>query len=154
MMQIIILFIPPSATLKELRQFVRSGLGSPWAFWLDRKITACDILDIEDPKTKTGESHGLISVAHPEEAQQIISRLNGREFKGKPVEVREFHNRGPGDKRIGQIADGSQVFLNSRRGELKVHRREGSGKKSKRPGFLKLNDTREATPFLRPKDED
>jgi hypothetical protein len=153
-MQIIILFIPPSATVKELKLFARSGLGSRWAFWLDRKINSCDILDIEDSKSKTAESHGLISVAHPEEAQQIISRLNGREFLGKPVEVREFHNRGPGDKRIGQITDGSQMFLNSRRGELKVHRREGTGKKQTRPAFLKLNDTREATPFLRPKDDD
>lgn len=151
-MQIIILFIPPHATVEELRQFVRRGLGNPLAFWLKRSIGDCDILDIQDNSLGTRESHGLVSIADADMAERLIQNLNGRPFKGKPVEVRSYNNRTPGDRRIGQVAGGNEVFRNSRRKELDIKRRSQGHKITRRPGFLKLNDTRADLPFSKSTD--
>jgi hypothetical protein len=153
-MQIIVLFIPSATELEEFCRFVRTGLGNPLAFWRRRKILSCDIIDIRDPTQASEESHGLISVADPDDARQIIERLNGSTFKGQQVQVREYHNRTPGDRRINRILDEDQGLHEARRKGLKVRRRIGLKKKPQRPRFFKLYDERKSAPFTPPESQE
>ncbi|MBF0255100.1 MAG: hypothetical protein HQL47_01285 [Gammaproteobacteria bacterium] len=140
-MQVIVLFIPPHSSLEQLQDFARSGLGSRLAFWLKKKISHCDILDIEDPSRRSREAHGLISLPDPADAENLIQRLNGQEFNGKAVEVRHFFNRSPSDKRINQVMGGKHLFQDSRRQGLKMQRRSELNRPLPRPKFFKLQDT-------------
>ncbi|MEO5342095.1 MAG: RNA-binding protein [Gammaproteobacteria bacterium SHHR-1] len=152
-MQIIVLNIPPSTSLQELRRFIRRGLFGPLAFWRDDGLISCDIIDIQDTAQGVEESHGLVSLADPDAARRIIQRLDGRRFKGQPVQVREFHNRTPGDQRINQLLADVESPPENRREGLKLKRRIGLQKKKKRPSFFKLYDQRKSAPFT-PREDD
>ena len=122
-MQVIFLFIPVKTSLKELERYALSGVGFRLPFMRDTKILSCEILDISDKSNQTNESHGVVSYANPKDAHKAIEKLNGKAFKGKIIEVREFMNRSPSDKRVHQIRGGKQIFKDSRREGLVINKR-------------------------------
>ncbi|MEO5344190.1 MAG: RNA-binding protein [Gammaproteobacteria bacterium SHHR-1] len=120
-MNIIITFIPNSTTLQELERFVRSGLGLPLAFWNKAKLRHCDILNILDRDTGGREAHGLAYFISDEAADQAVKALNGKKINGKPVEVRRFFYRRPGDQRksLGNLK-GKALVKDARRTHLSI----------------------------------
>jgi hypothetical protein len=96
-MWIFIRGIPTNASRKTLGQFVTSGMrrGLLGLLPLLNKGTLrhCDLLNITDQDTGAVERHGLVEVEPAEAAKQVIHRLNGRPYLGKPVMVRRYFHR-------------------------------------------------------------
>lgn len=131
-MKAIFLFIPTNTTLKELKRFARSGLGSWFNFGRNRKITKSEILDIYDEAKDTHGTHGVVTFATREDGQQAIEALDGKELNGKPVEVRKYHHRSPSDKRVHRVSGGSDIYRDSRRKELNIEKCSDADKPKKR----------------------
>jgi hypothetical protein len=157
-MQIIILYIPPKTTLDELNRFAKSGVVSPFAFWRRCKITKCEILDVFDKKKGARVAHGVVSFASDEEAEKAIDNLNGKQLKGKPVEVRAYHNRSPSDKRIQQFSGGKQLFKDSRSKTQEISKRsEKGGTERARPvakGLDPIEPSSRLQKALKPSEDD
>ncbi len=95
-MWILLRHIPKGTTRQDLSKFVNKGLKPSWVFlpFLSHaKVKRCEILQIQNPRTKTIEHHGLVQIDPSKEALQVIERLNGRELRGKFIEVRKYFRR-------------------------------------------------------------
>ena len=97
-MWIFIRQVTKGTTREELSKFVTKGLRPSWLIIPIRshtKVKRCEILQIFNPDTKNTEYHGLVLVDPSKAALPIINRLNGRELKGKLVEVHKYFRRSP-----------------------------------------------------------
>ena len=87
--------LPPDTSRKDLLAFVRDALraagvrGMP----LISLCSNCQIMRITDPAAGTVEYHGLIEIQPARIVIQAIEVLNGRELKGRPIEVRRYRHR-------------------------------------------------------------
>jgi len=57
------------------------------------RLVKAEILVIRDGNTKKTEYHGLIYVDSEKTGQRLIKKLNGKEFKNRTVEMREYYSR-------------------------------------------------------------
>ena len=95
-MWVILRQIPNGRTRRELSNFVSKGLKSTWMFIplpSRAEVKRCEILQIYNPETKTTEYHGLVQIDPSKAALQVIERMNGQKFQGKPIEVRKYFRR-------------------------------------------------------------
>ena len=88
--------VPPGATRKELKRFVREGLVEAGyrGFGLLLAISRCSIFRLTDPVTGKSECHGLVQVKPASVALKAIDILNGKQLKGAKMAVRRYHQRG------------------------------------------------------------
>jgi hypothetical protein len=88
--------VPPGATRKELRQFVRQGLVEAGyrGVTLLLAISRCSICRLTDPITGKSECHGLVQIKPASVALKAIDILNGKELKGAKMVVRRYYQRG------------------------------------------------------------
>jgi hypothetical protein len=88
--------VPPGATRREIRQFVRQGLLEAGYRGLAQllAISRCSIVRLTDPVTGKSECHGLVQVKPASVALKAIDTLNGKELKGAKMSVRRYYQRG------------------------------------------------------------
>ena len=122
-MQVIFCNIPADTTIPELVEFAQSGVKSYLSFLKKNPIVNYDFLDIKDDAEQRKEIHGLVTYATPEDGKRAIKSLNGKMLNGKPVRVKEYLSRSPGDKRINQSTQGLNRPEDRRRKKLEVHKR-------------------------------
>ena len=88
--------IPKGTTRDELGRFVSKGLKPSWMLFQlfqQAKVKRCEVLQIFNTDTRSTEYHGLVLIDPSKAALPVIERLNGREFKGKTIEVRKYFRR-------------------------------------------------------------
>ena len=88
--------VPPGATRKELKQFVRQGLVEAGyrGFGLLLAISRCSIFRLTDPVTGKSECHALVQIKPASVALKAIPALNGKKLKGAKMAVRRYYQRG------------------------------------------------------------
>lgn len=122
-MQVIFCKLPPDTTLAELEAFAESGVKSYFALFKKSPIISCDFLDIQDEDAQRREVHGLVNFASDEDGQRAIKALNGKTLHGRPIRVKEFLSRSPGDKRVNMENRGLNRPEDRRRKNLEVRKR-------------------------------
>jgi hypothetical protein len=87
--------LPGSLTPKELKAFVLAGVQAARArsAAIRGTVASCTILRMSDPKSGVEEYHGLVEVQPAKAAIHAISELNGRELRGRKLEVHRYHPR-------------------------------------------------------------
>ena len=128
--------IPANSHPSELQHYVESAVERRF-FFRSGRVLKCEILVMQDKRTKAFEFHGLVYVDSDKSGQRAIQKLKGQCFKNKRVMVREYrvrswHNdrrlkpisvpdsimeKRHGDRRRGQhvevIKDMSKIFSSS-----------------------------------------
>jgi RNA recognition motif-containing protein len=126
---VIVIFcnIPTKTTLSELLEFAlyKNDLVSR-LMKRSVEIANYDILEVMDEQTGRQEFHGLVTYAHLKDAHRAIAKLNGKKLHGKPITVREFQHRSPGDRRIKPRAQGLNRPEERRRKQLQISSRNNS----------------------------
>ncbi len=85
-----------TTTRKQLERFIARGLQHHWLFIpLPSKahIKRCEILQITNGQGHEAEFHGLVDIEPASAAQAAIEKLDGKELKGKAVQIRKFFRR-------------------------------------------------------------
>jgi RNA recognition motif-containing protein len=87
--------LPTNVTRKELKAFIqrtlrRSGEGR---FLLKSNVSNCSILRLTDRTNGTCEHYGLVEIQPAKAGMRVVECLNGKDFKGAPIEVRRYHHR-------------------------------------------------------------
>ena len=84
--------LPANLTPKELKAFVLAGVQAARArsAAIRGTVASCTILRMSDPKSGVEEYHGLVEVQPAKAAIHAISELNGRELKGRKLEVHRY----------------------------------------------------------------
>jgi hypothetical protein len=118
-MILILCKIPPVSSVEDLRQFVLKNTKCLNPFKKTVEISNCEILEILDQATGEREFHGLVNIPQFQQAQEAIARLNGRKLLGRPVTVREYVYRSPGDRRINARCQGLNRPEDRRRTQVK-----------------------------------
>jgi hypothetical protein len=87
--------LPENLTPKELKAFVLAEVHAAQgrAAKIRGSVSSCTILRMSDPHSGAEEYHGLVEVQPAKAAMQAIAQLNGRELKGRKLEVRRYHSR-------------------------------------------------------------
>ena len=94
-----ILFIGHIPAHTKECDFIRfvTKLGSNPLSWLPffsrPALRKCQLLRIEDLQRRTVEFHGLVSIQPTKSSKNLLQKLDGQKFKGKPVEVRRYFKR-------------------------------------------------------------
>lgn len=122
-MQVIFCNIPSKTSLGELVNFAQSGIRPILPFLRKPQIVAYEILDITDKRKLLNEFHGLVTYANKIDAEKAIKALNGKKLHGKPIPVRTYVYRKPGDGRVKQNTQGLNRPDNQRREELVIKKR-------------------------------
>jgi hypothetical protein len=122
-MQVIFCHIPARVSLNELFLFAESGVRPFLPFSRKPRVLDCEILEITHPKSLSQEFHGLVTFASPALAERAIRTLNGRKLGGKPITVRAYVHRRPGDRRVHQDTSGLNRPEDQRRQDLKTQKR-------------------------------
>ncbi len=84
--------IPANSHPSELQQYVASAVKRNF-FFRSGKILKCEILVLQDKRTKVLEFHGMVHVDSDRAGERAIQQLKGRRFKNKLVIVREYKCR-------------------------------------------------------------
>lgn len=84
--------IPASSHPSELQQYVASAVKRNFLFRSGR-ILKCEILVLQDKRTKAFEFHGMVHVDSDKAGERAIQQLKGKRFKNKLVMVREYKFR-------------------------------------------------------------
>ncbi|MEO5343463.1 MAG: RNA-binding protein [Gammaproteobacteria bacterium SHHR-1] len=121
-MILILCNIPSVSSLDDLRQFIEKYSKSWNPLKRSVEVSGCEILEILDPTTGDRELHGLVNIPNFQQANAAIQRLNGRKLLGRPVRVREYVYRSPGDRRVNLRCQGLNRPEDRRRAQLKVRR--------------------------------
>ena len=102
-MKVFLRQIPPDSTLEEIYGFVSSAMGPRWyaPFRQNGEIHDCQILNISGSDGERLETHCVVNIEPMEVAARTIIWLNGRELKGKVVEVRTWYERSAQQDRRG-----------------------------------------------------
>jgi hypothetical protein len=87
--------LPVALTKKELKGFVLAGVQAAPArsAAIKATVSSCTTLRMTDPKSGAEEYHGLVEIQPAKAAIHAISQLNGRELRGRKLEVRRYHPR-------------------------------------------------------------
>ena len=113
--------IPANSHPGELEHYV-SGAVKRSFFFRSGKILKCEILVLQDKRTKAFEFHGMVHVDSDKAGERAIQQLKGKRFKNKLVMVREYRFRSwHNDRRLrhGKVTDKimEKRFSDRRRGE-------------------------------------
>jgi RNA recognition motif-containing protein len=95
-MDIFIRRLPESVTRLDLIHFVSAALRPQWSIFRrgdDLQQIDCEIFQVTSVDNQTAEYHGIAHFNDPTEAMAVIERLNGRQLKGKRMEVRKYFHR-------------------------------------------------------------
>jgi hypothetical protein len=95
-MMLFIGHIPAHSTERDFMRFVTrfgNGLLSWVPFVSKPALRKCHILRIEDQLARSVEFHGLLSIQPSKSSQNLLQKLDGKQFNGKPVEVRRYYKR-------------------------------------------------------------
>ena len=122
-MQVIFCNMPSKTTLHELATFARSGVRSVLSISRKEHIIGYEILDVLDKTDHHQEFHGIVTFASPAAGQKAIKALNGKKLHGKPLLVREYRYRSPGDQRVRKQSQGLNRPTDRRRDEIVVKKR-------------------------------
>ncbi len=114
--------IPSTSLISELHDFVESALKKPF-FFRSGRVLKCEILVIQDKRTKAYEFHGLVHVNSDKAGRRAIRQLTGKRFKNKFVVVREYAVRSWHNDRRLKYGPASEKNANKRLSE----RRRGEG---------------------------
>jgi hypothetical protein len=110
--------LPENLTQKELKAFILPAIrkGSGRSIGPKAAVSSCTILRMADPMSGTVEFHGLVEIQPAKVAMHAIVELNGRELKGRKVEVRRYHSRSVlRDRRLEAAAATANTTDDSRR---------------------------------------
>jgi hypothetical protein len=99
--------IPTDTRINELKAFVESAVSLSLRLrsGLRYKICKAEIIRNVDELTMEIEFHGLVTIKPPAIADQIIERLNSKDFKGNSVVVRRYYERNNPSDRLNQGND-------------------------------------------------
>jgi hypothetical protein len=122
-MQVIFCHIPSKTSLSELVVFAQSGVKSLFSFLRKPELVSFEILEIVDRDSLVEEFHGLVTYASPNDAEKAIEALNGKLLHGKPIKVRAYVHRSPGDRRVKAKTMGLNRPEENRRPNLDVRKR-------------------------------
>lgn len=98
--------IQSSIEIDDLLEFAESNLKAGLGRFRDTGITDCEIMQITDLDTGEANCFALLSFAKPAHGERALSVLNGKKLLGRPVRVREYKHRTPGDQRVTKEAQG------------------------------------------------
>jgi len=101
-MKIIIHRVPKKTTPKDIKRFIRDGIRSriPIPFVNQPRIVMAKVIVIRDERGRA-DYYGMATIVPDSSARRVIKKLNGMEFNGKRVMVREFKER----RRNGYVFD-------------------------------------------------
>jgi RNA recognition motif-containing protein len=105
-MQLIFCNILPKTQIDDLIDFAETNLKSGLGMFRDTGIIECVILEITDLDTLSESYFGLMTFDTPNRGERAIRVLNGKKMLGRPVKVREYKHRAPGDRRITKDTQG------------------------------------------------
>ncbi len=91
-MVIILRRIPPSTQDDEISAFLDPLLKGSF-YQRSGHIESIRILVLKDNQRNTLEYHGLVSIDSEVAANRVIKQLNRKQFKNKPIIVREYFHR-------------------------------------------------------------
>lgn len=97
-MDIFIRRLPESVTRLDLIHFISSAIKPHWTLFgtASKPVKIdCEIVRVTDIDSQTVEYHGIAHFTKPNEAVDVIERLDGRFLKGKKMEVRKYFHRSP-----------------------------------------------------------
>ena len=112
--------IPVDTRPQDIEEFVTPGMRVGVFFRVGRLLKA-EILVIRDGNTKKIEYHGLIYVDSEKTGERLIKKLNGKEFKNRVVEMRQYYSRCWHNDRRLKHAD--RYSKNNKEKRLKPRRR-------------------------------
>ncbi|MCB1759715.1 MAG: RNA-binding protein [Gammaproteobacteria bacterium] len=95
-MDIFIRRLPESVTRLDLIHFVSAALRPQWSLFRrgdGPQQIDCEIFRVTSLDNQSAEYHGIVHFEDPTEAMAVIERLNGRQLKGKRMEVRKYYHR-------------------------------------------------------------
>ncbi len=94
--------IPASTEPFELEDFIQPALKA-WLLFKPGRILKTEILAVHDTLANSVEFHALVYVDSEKTGLRIIKNLNGKNFKTKLLEVREYITRcWQNDRRINR----------------------------------------------------
>lgn len=99
-MEILISHIASETTVDDIYHFVLTEMRRWWLPFQKCEILDCAILEIYDEEAREYEYHGVVKLGDFKSAEEAIERLSGRILNNRPVRVREFSRRSPGDRRF------------------------------------------------------
>lgn len=102
--------IPKETLNSEITSFIqpalKGGILKPKG-----KITKNQIVVLKDTARDLIEVHALVNIEPESAAVNVIKKMNGQRFKGKPITVRKYYVRNPGnDKRSNHIQASRQIL--------------------------------------------
>ena len=121
-MILIIKNIPPVTQATELERFVTPALRFCLLFPIRLgAILKTDIFCIKNVKTQVTTFHGRVFIDDEKGGKRAIKKLNGKRFKNKIVQVREYFIRSDkNDRRLTQ-QQMSKGLLEKRKGDRRCH---------------------------------
>ena len=94
--------IPASTEPFELEDFIQPALKA-WLLFKSGRILKTELLAVHDTLANSVEFHALVYVDSEKTGQRIIKNLNGKSFKAKALEIREYITRcWQNDRRINR----------------------------------------------------
>jgi hypothetical protein len=94
--------IPASTEPFELEDFIEPAM-KVWLYFKRGRILKTEMLAVHDTVANSVEFHALVYVDSEKTGTRIIKKLNGKHFKTKPLEIREYINRcWQNDRRINR----------------------------------------------------
>lgn len=94
--------IPANSQTSELQHYVESAVKRHF-FFRSGRVLKCEVLVLQDKRTKVFEFHGLVHVDSDKAGQRALQKLKGKRFKNKLVVVREYKFRSwHNDRRLRQ----------------------------------------------------
>lgn len=84
--------IPASTEPFELEDFIQPAIKA-WLLFKPGRILKTEMLAVHDTLANSVEFHALVYVDSEKTGQQIIKKLNGKHFKTKTLEIREYITR-------------------------------------------------------------
>jgi RNA recognition motif-containing protein len=121
--QLIFCNIQESTSVQELIDFAESMLKAGLGRFRETGIQHCEIMEITDQDSLDVSYFGLMTFADPDRANRAIRVLNGKKLMGKPIKVREYKHRSPGDRRVSRDTQGLNRPEDRRRKNLQVRYR-------------------------------
>jgi hypothetical protein len=105
-MKLVFCNIPMSTNVQELIDFAESILKAGLGRFRETGIEHCEIMEITDQDSLEVSYLGLMTFSNPDRGNRAIRALNGKKLMGKPIRVREYKHRTPGDQRIDTHTQG------------------------------------------------
>lgn len=117
-MQLIFCNIQPKTSVEDLLDFAETHLKAGLGMFRDTGISECEIMEITDMDTLDSSYFGLITFENPDKGERALRVLNGKKLLGRPIKVREYKHRTPGDRRVTKETQGLNRPVDRRRKNL------------------------------------